>query len=1133
MANYPEPNDEEFQMKTFKKREFYYHTIPKRKKLEKYEDIENYRNEMCRGEFKLREQQIIPTNFMSPDTNYKGLLIMHGTGTGKTCTAISIAEQFKEQVVKYNTKIYVLTSGPNIRENFKGELLFCTGETYLKNKQLLEQLTDAEKDRENKIGVYNALQYYKILSYKTFYKKVLGEKIAERKTIDDTSKSKIKTSYKKTEEGEYEREQVVDKITNMDNTILIVDEAHNITGNEYGEAMKKIIKNSKNLRLILLSATPMKNLADDIIDILNFLRPIDDQIKRDSVFTSEKNYQMKFKPGGEDYLREKASGYISFFRGNIPYIFADRVDKGKISNGLLFTPVVKCDMKEFQLDSYNDATKNFDDTLDRASSAAANFVYPGLDSNGNLKGYHSNEGLGKVLGQLKNKDDLIKQINKKLFDNKIDKEDLTNFISETENKNITGNILKLKYIKNFSSKFYKCIKKLNKLVDGKKGAQTAFIYSNLVKAGGMELFAEALKVNGYLEYNEDSSKSSGYNINDNTLDSRTGLTFEQFKKQKKPLSEFHPATFIIITGGSDDSGEDIPEIKQKIIRQVFNNQNNKEGTNLKFVLGSKVMNEGITLENVREVHILDVHYNLGKVDQVIGRAIRNCKHMALINDKYKFPKVNVYRYVVGLKKGLSTDEVLYQKAELKYILVKRVERVLKEVAVDCPLLLNGNKFPEEIEKYKGCHEPTLENVRAGKKICPALCDFMECDFKCHDKKLNDKYYDSKSGSYKNLDKKEIDHNTFNDNLAKSEIDIVKQKIKDLYKFKHVYLYKELNDIIRKSYKKEQEELFDNYFLDKALEDMMPRTENDFNNLKDTIYDKYNRPGYLIQRGKYYIFQPFDDNENIPLYYRTNYEFDAENMTSVKNYVENKFGKVKEEVKETKEHETKVKKDYDFESTMDYYDKRDENFIVGIISMNLNKFVSEGDDIFKVRPQLNKIGDKKRGTGIYSMTGAVCSTSKDKDSLLKIIKKLENMIDETLHAKRYSDIKDNLKQNLGTRENMCDYIKKLLLYLEKYSTSKDDNKITYVMVPANHKKYEFPYNLEDRIKHIINEVKNIIKRDFDYVVKKEKKGKYEGIDDLTSYTIEVKLSKYIEQHKKELEKLGFKFSNNKPAIIILD
>ena len=53
------------------------------------------------------------------------------------------------------------------------------------------------------------------------------------------------------------------------------------------------------------------------------------------------------------------------------------------------------------------------------------------------------------------------------------------------------------------------------------------------------------------------------------------------------------------------------------------------------------MNEGVTLENTREVHILDVHYNLGKVDQVIGRAIRQCKHQNVITDNYRYV---IYKY---------------------------------------------------------------------------------------------------------------------------------------------------------------------------------------------------------------------------------------------------------------------------------------------------------------------------------------------------------------------------------------------------------------------------------------------------------------------------------------------------------
>ena len=90
------------------------------------------------------------------------------------------------------------------------------------------------------------------------------------------------------------------------------------------------------------------------------------------------------------------------------------------------------------------------------------------------------------------------------------------------------------FLRHFSIKFYKCIKRLSKLVDGNKGSSTAFIYSNLVKAGGMEIFAEALKENGYLEYEENRSN---YNIEDKTIDYRTGKTFAEFKKNNLNLDE--------------------------------------------------------------------------------------------------------------------------------------------------------------------------------------------------------------------------------------------------------------------------------------------------------------------------------------------------------------------------------------------------------------------------------------------------------------------------------------------------------------------------------------------------------------------------------------------------------------------
>ena len=150
------------------------------------------------------------------------------------------------------------------------------------------------------------------------------------------------------------------------------------------------------------------------------------------------------------------------------------------------------------------------------------------------------------------------------------------------------------------------------------------------------------------------------------------------------------------------------------------------------------------------------------------------------------------------------------------------------------------------------------------------------------KNLNKKYYNK--GDYRKLDKKEIDFNTFNDKLAGNEISDIKNKIKILYKYKSIYLYSELLEKIKESLKENQKDLFEDYYLDKALNMLMPRTQNDFNNFNDIVFDKFNEQGYIILRDKYYLFQPFDENEDVPFSYRNKQEFDNENLVSLDNYL---------------------------------------------------------------------------------------------------------------------------------------------------------------------------------------------------------------------------------------------------------
>ena len=157
---YPDPSDKSLLNKIYNKREFYYNKTEDRPLLSNYDDVKKIRDNICGSKVKgAYSHQALLSNFINPNTPYKGLLLFHGTGTGKTCAAITIAENFKEQVMKYNTKIYVLTPGPLIKENWKEALInTCTQNTYIKEKNI-DNLNEEAKNRIKKNAMTQALLF--------------------------------------------------------------------------------------------------------------------------------------------------------------------------------------------------------------------------------------------------------------------------------------------------------------------------------------------------------------------------------------------------------------------------------------------------------------------------------------------------------------------------------------------------------------------------------------------------------------------------------------------------------------------------------------------------------------------------------------------------------------------------------------------------------------------------------------------------------------------------------------------------------------------------------------------------------------------------------------------------------------
>ena len=53
------------------------------------------------------------------------------------------------------------------------------------------------------------------------------------------------------------------------------------------------------------------------------------------------------------------------------------------------------------------------------------------------------------------------------------------------------------------------------------------------------------------------------------------------------------------------------------------------GNKIKIIIGSESAAEGLDFKNIRQIHILDPWFHLNKIEQIIGRGIRNCSHINL------------------------------------------------------------------------------------------------------------------------------------------------------------------------------------------------------------------------------------------------------------------------------------------------------------------------------------------------------------------------------------------------------------------------------------------------------------------------------------------------------------------------
>lgn len=821
---YPDYYDKQMIEKITHKKEFDLHRLTNDKK--ELEDL-------CDTSFfEIQSHQYFLKNLMSKNTHYNGILIFHGVGVGKTCSGVSIAENFKDIYGENDKKIIILSS-KNIQIGWKKTIFNphlkddqCTGDTYT----IDETVPDIDKESKRIVK-----KYYDFYGYASFANMI--KRLIERNCmIIDDDELRIKKEI-----------ELIKKT--FSNRILIIDEVHNIRNDTDGEKMdrdtliyiEKMIKYSDNLKLIMLSANPMFNKSNEIVWILNLLLMNDKKelIDEKTIFKNDSLTEY-----GGQILKEKSKGYISYLRGENPisfpirrypkkrtykYVKINKVSSsnsqkmnifqtGRIQDKISFLELYTSKLNDYQEKHYLLQTELYKDEEklriedEGLLLQLSNICYP--NNNTEIKekigdeGFNSCFSLRKGLNQYSYKLDTLKQYNE---------------------------FLKEEYIWKYSSKIYTILQEI-KNSDG-----IIFIYTNYLKSGVIPL-ALALEQNGYSRYNESPLLNHK---------NKSSISYEgKLREEYKDKNEFIQGKYMIISGGSLTKN-----LEEKL--RILTSRENKDGEKIKIVIGSSVAAEGLDFKNIRGVHILEPWHNLNKLEQVNGRAIRNCSHKDLSKEKRN---VTIYLHSSDIDKNIETIEMyLYRIAENKAKDIGKIETILKQNAIDRELFRSMNiLYKKDVNKipiqlaYRDNKTVLLkekevyidEYYEPYDRPYSRACSFQEsCDYLKDIKPV----------------KKDLNSDTFTTLYLQSYLNVYKKRISLLFKDYYSLSLENIIDLIEK-YKN-----VDHLILYQGLEEMIQD--------RYTIVSANGDLGYLTYQNKSYLFQPyFNEDRSLSLYYRVNNGF---------------------------------------------------------------------------------------------------------------------------------------------------------------------------------------------------------------------------------------------------------------------
>ena len=240
-------------------------------------------------EFSLLTHQRIVRDYLNLYTPYRGLLLYHGLGSGKTCSSIAIAEGIK------TAKNVIIMTPASLKRNYIEELKNCGDSLYKKN-QNWEFVSVAGQNTDNLVDELSSILSLSKLWIKhnrgawlvdvrkpSNYENLSSD---DRVNLDKQLNEMIRDKYQFINYNGLRNEHI-DKLSNngeinfFDNKVIVIDEAHNFVSrivNKMGkpeslsQRLYEYLMRAENCRIVLLSGTPIINYPNEIGILFNILR---------------------------------------------------------------------------------------------------------------------------------------------------------------------------------------------------------------------------------------------------------------------------------------------------------------------------------------------------------------------------------------------------------------------------------------------------------------------------------------------------------------------------------------------------------------------------------------------------------------------------------------------------------------------------------------------------------------------------------------------------------------------------------------------------------------------------------------------------------------------------------------------